>query len=649
MTGRSVARLLAAWLTLPAPGWACPIESIGPPTRRTVLTIHWGQAEFPATPVVNTVIREALTSPSRPPVDYFAEYLESDRLPAREVSLALRDYIRRKYCCRHIDVVIAIADPALQFVMDYRDDLFGDAPIVYSGVGIAETIGPHIGRALTGVMRGVAYAETLNLALELHPSTERVFVVAHGHDKQTDESVRTALHDFSTRVNLTYIEEETLPRLLDAIKGVPHGSLVLYIWHAQPDLGLDMYDVARLVVEAAPVPVYGTNEDYIGVGVVGGMVRGRRETATRLGHMARAILDGARPEDIPIENARLVPTFDWRQVRRWGIDPARLPAGSDIRFRVPTVWESYRSYIVGTFAVIAAQLLLIAGLLTQRAKTRRAEATVRTRETTLRTSYDRIRQLAGRLINAQEAARADIARDLHDDVCQQLVGVSIAVSSLKRSSGHIEDTNTQQVLSELERTALDSVEGIRRLSHELHPASLRLLGLAPALKAHCVEVEKRHDVQVSFDAADDLGTIQHDVAVCLFRIGQEALRNGAVHGDARRLAVSLARSGDRIELTVKDDGRGFDLDAVRRGGGGLGLVSMEERARVLGGDVTIVTLPQRGTTIRVRVPAGADVHSGAEDARADAAWPPQPLPESEQICRCESSDHPDRRRSQGHY
>ena len=91
--------------------------------------------------------------------------------------------------------------------------------------------------------------------------------------------------------------------------------------------------------------------------------------------------------------------------------------------------------------------------------------------------------------------------------------------------------------------------------------------------------------------------------VCLFRIAQEALRNAVVHGDAKRVAVSLARSGDHVELTVTDDGSGFDVEAVRRASSGLGLVSMEERARAVGADVEIVSGVRQGTTIRVRGPA----------------------------------------------
>jgi two-component system sensor histidine kinase UhpB len=150
------------------------------------------------------------------------------------------------------------------------------------------------------------------------------------------------------------------------------------------------------------------------------------------------------------------------------------------------------------------------------------------------------------------------------------------------------------------------VQGVRQMSHDLHPASLRLVGLAGALKAHCLEVEKRHDVQVWFDVASDLGAVPPDVALCLFRIAQEALRNGAVHGEARRLDVSLVRLDGDVELTITDNGRGFDLDVVRASGKGLGLVSMEERAHMVGGCVEITTGIDRGTTVYVRVPAVVD-------------------------------------------
>jgi signal transduction histidine kinase len=612
-----IALALAATLAMPAvvtDGWAQARSS------RTVLVVTWGPEEFPATPIVNAAIREALTEDSDLSIDFFTEYLESDLFPPEQASQALANYIREKYRGRRIDLVIAIADAALSFVLEYRADLFPGAPIVYSGLAPPPAASLHADGGLTAVLRGTPYRETLKLALTLHPSTEQVFVVARTQASQTLESLRAEFDDFSRHVKLTYIHDQTVPELLATLRTIPRRSLVLYAAYSTstPSTATDRQALVDQIGRAAPVPTYGTNEDFVGFGVVGGMLRSRRETAVRVGEMARQILNGTRPEDVPIEDARLVPIFDWRLIRRWGIDPSRLPPGSEIRYRVPSVWESYRTYIVSTLVVIAAQLLLIGGLLTQRARRRRAEETVRTREATLRTSYERIRQLAGRLINAQEAARAQIARDLHDDVCQQLVGVSMDVTRLERSSGRIQDRQAQRALSDLRQRALGVVEGVRRLSHDLHPASLQLVGLATALRSHCVEVEKRHDVQISFSACPDLTQPHPDVELCLFRIAQEALRNGAVHGQARRLEVAVARSSEHIELTVRDDGHGFDLEVVRQDGSGLGLVSMEERAHMIGGEVRIVTGIGRGTTVHVRVPASGERNSDNEHVHVRA-------------------------------
>lgn len=580
--------------------------SAQPVPHRTVLTIHSGAETFPSNPLLDAGIREALGSRSDLAIDDFAEYLEADLFPADRATLAFRDYLRTKYEGRRIDVVIAITGAGLQFALDHRDELFPGAPIVFGGLVSSEVIG-RAGGNLTGLRFGVAYAETLKLALALHPGTRRVFVVAQGPAEQI-ESVRAELRGV-TGVAFTYVNEPTLSRLLEIVRAIPPRSVILYIWHSQLEAGHVLYPdrIAPLIVRAAEVPVYGTSDLYLGSGVVGGVVRDTYESGTHLGEMAVKILAGTRPQDMPIEAARLVPVVDWRQVRRWGIDPSRLPAGTEVRFRTATAWETYRWYVIGTIAVIGAQLLLIAALLTQARRRRRAEHVVRWREATLRNSYEEIRKLNARLIHAQEAARAEIASELHDDVCQQLVAVTINVSDLKGSSGQLQDAPAQSALSKLYDSMRDMVNGVRRLSHDLHPATLRLVGLAAALRSHCIEVEEQHDVQVSFQTNHPLRDLHPDIALCLFRIAQEALRNGAVHGNARRLAVSITRSGDVVEMMVTDDGKGFDLVRVRHGGSGLGLVSMEERARAVGGNIQIASQPGRGTTIRVRVQAKVDV------------------------------------------
>ena len=121
------------------------------------------------------------------------------------------------------------------------------------------------------------------------------------------------------------------------------------------------------------MPIYSSLDTYIGKGVVGGMMRSDISIATRVGEVTLRILEGEKPEDIPVEAARISPIFDWRQVQRWGIDPSSLPVASVIMFREPSVWDRYGGYIISAVALLAVQSLLIVGLLYERRARQRAE------------------------------------------------------------------------------------------------------------------------------------------------------------------------------------------------------------------------------------------------------------------------------------
>ena len=602
-------------------GAVCPAVWAQTAPPRTVLIIHWGAEAFPGNETFDAAVRSALRSDGESPVNYYAEYLETEEFTSDTALTSLSEYIRRKFKGRHIDLVLANATAALQFALRYRDDLFPGVPIAFASGEIPEVTGGHRPPGVAGIVRTFAVGETLDLAMRLHPSIKRAFVIAQAPSVSGyDDRIQSNLARYGNRLELIRIEEPTVSALLDRIRAIPPDSVILYNRYTPKDGPREMYpdEVAQLVAAAAPVPVYGVTEQYVGTGVVGGMLRSSKLSGTRLGEIARSILDGMPPDRIPIGTAPLVPMFDWRQIERWGIDASKLPPQSIIQFKSPTAWEAYRWYIIGALIVFAAQLMLITALLTQRAKRRSAEGTIRTREASLQTSYERIRQLAGRLINAQEAARATIAQDLHDDVCQRLAMVSLAVDSLKKSAGDVREPATQRAFTELARETRSTVDSLRRLSHELHPATLRILGLAHALQSHCAEVERRHNVRIAFAADDDLHDMRPDVAISFFRIAQESLRNGIVHGEAQAFAVSLANSGNCVQMTVTDDGHGFDLEAVRRAGIGLGLVSIEERAHVVGGKVHIVTGVRQGTTIRVTGPAAPDSSTDASpDARGE--------------------------------
>jgi signal transduction histidine kinase len=250
--------------------------------------------------------------------------------------------------------------------------------------------------------------------------------------------------------------------------------------------------------------------------------------------------------------------------------------------------------LVNVITAVAAQLDLVM-------ERKRAEQRLRENEAALRSSYARIRDLAGQLITAQEAERARIARELHDDVNQQLAGVSIALSHVKRRLHDGGNATVEEELTRLQQRTIALADVIRGLSHALHPGVLQHAGLVAALEAHCAEVRSQHAILITLSVAAGLDAIPQDIALCLYRVTQEALRNVAAHAGACQVHVALSATADGLELSIIDDGPGFDLAAAQRRGG-LGLISLDERVRLFGGNVQITTQPQRGTEVRVRVP-----------------------------------------------
>jgi two-component system sensor histidine kinase UhpB len=214
---------------------------------------------------------------------------------------------------------------------------------------------------------------------------------------------------------------------------------------------------------------------------------------------------------------------------------------------------------------------------------------------------EQVRDLAGQLITAQEAERARIARELHDDIGQRIAAFSISISSLKRQAV-IQTTGKGCARKSLPaRRTIDLSECVRHLSHDLHPATLQHAGIASVLRATAKSLAARQ--RGGGERRPGARRDRCDVALCLFRVTQEALQNIARHASARHVQVSLTRSATNVELSIADDGAGFDPERAHLAGGGLGLQSIRERVRMARGRLMIDSAPGRGTTVWVSVAA----------------------------------------------
>jgi signal transduction histidine kinase len=218
----------------------------------------------------------------------------------------------------------------------------------------------------------------------------------------------------------------------------------------------------------------------------------------------------------------------------------------------------------------------------------------------LHQSHNHIRKLLGRVIDVQEGERRRISRELHDDLNQKIATLSVSISRLKRKLP-MQDGELVDELDRLRETANGLTNEVRRLSHQLHPAVLEHLGLVTALESYIASFNDEEQIKVQFTAEVGDERIPFQTSICLYRVAVESLRNVARHSGAASAAVLLKRVKEGWELRVSDPGKGFDVETFRLGGG-LGLISVEERLRLLEGLCEVRSAPGQGTTLIARVP-----------------------------------------------
>jgi PAS domain S-box-containing protein len=217
--------------------------------------------------------------------------------------------------------------------------------------------------------------------------------------------------------------------------------------------------------------------------------------------------------------------------------------------------------------------------------------------------------MSRKLIEAQEEERSRIGRELHDDIGQRLALLALQLEQLHEDTLTLPEVRNR--MGEFQKQISEIATDIQSLSHELHSAKLQYLGIAAAMRGFCQELAEQQRMEIDFKAHDLPSPLSPDISLCLFRVLQEALHNSAKHSGVRHFEVRLWGTSEKIHLTVKDSGAGFDREAAKESRG-LGLISMEERLKLVKGTLSIDSQPKHGTTIHARVP----LSSGGDCMRA---------------------------------
>src|SRR5918994_3151848 len=355
-------------------------------------------------------------------VSRYSEHLDAARLvdDARYQS-AVTDFLRIKYANQRFDLIIAMHEMVLDFLGTARDELFPGTPVVF----FTDTFSRQRIPNSTGVIAETNLAASIALAATLQPAITRVYVVtgAHERDKVFERRARAQLRSFESRLQITYLSGLPTPELKRRLSRLPDHSIVYYLLVNRDGAGAYFHPLEYLqdIAPVANAPIYSWVDSTMDYGVIGGSLKSQEKQTEGVAELAFRVLRGERPDSIATMSPDLhVNQVDWRQLRRWGIAESRVPAGTLVMFKAPTAWERYKVYIFVALTLVVSETALITVLLVQRRRRRQAEQQVLASQAKLQTSYGRIRSLVSRLLHAQEATRGHIARELHDDVSQQL-------------------------------------------------------------------------------------------------------------------------------------------------------------------------------------------------------------------------------------
>jgi PAS domain S-box-containing protein len=228
-----------------------------------------------------------------------------------------------------------------------------------------------------------------------------------------------------------------------------------------------------------------------------------------------------------------------------------------------------------------------------------------------------LEKVSGQLIEAQEQERSRIARELHDDICQRLALLSMGIDQANMVSDQ-SSANMKENLREIGQLCNEIANDVQGLSHQLHSSVLDYLGLAMAIGSLCEELSRQYDITIKFTHRNVRKHLPKDISLCLFRITQEALHNAVKYSGVTKFSVDLSESADTIQLLVADQGAGFDVEEAMKKGG-LGLVSMQERAHLVRGTISVESKPGEGTKILAVVPLASTKFPA--EAQPDALAP----------------------------
>lgn len=592
---------------------AVPLRAADQEAR--VVTLYGVDPYLPPFLTMDKAMRDTIASGNAQPVTFFSESLDTQRFAMEALEPEIADLLARKYKALPVRVVVAVSRTALDFFERYGGQIWPGARVVYVGFLGYELKPSALPPGASAVVSILDAAGTIDIARRLQPGAHHVVVIngVSEVDRTAEQQARDSLATQDKSVTVEYLSGLPLRELVDRLAAEPPDSIVIYLAQFRDRDGrpYEPLVVLRAVAKASRAPVYGAGETYIGLGAVAGSVSSYERKGRLAGEQVRRALMGGPPD--PSRLVLAAPNqcvADARALQRWSLDKRLLPRDCDIRFADVPLWRQYLWQIAVTLAIIAAQTVLIVGLLSQRRRRRRAEQAEASQRAAL--------THAARVATAGELTGA-IAHEINQPLGAILSNAD--AGDLLLDSGADRRAELRAILADIRRDDLRASAVIRRLreligKHEIARQEIDLNDVVNDLEPVMRAEAKRRGVTLEIRRAPEPLAIIGDniqvqqVLINLVLNAMEAVADGP--DDRRTVVVSLEKAAGRGVLAVRDRGPGIAPEhgaklfesffSTKRGGMGLGLSITRTIVEAHGGRIWFETDAREGTVFRVDLP-----------------------------------------------
>lgn len=595
---------------------AAPLAPADPAPKRILILYDEDKDSLPGLARVDRSLRESFRSRMGNGIEITSESLALARFEHAGYDALVEEFYRRKYAASPPDLIVAVLEPSLDFLLRHAGSLFIGTPIVFSGVDASTIKDKALPDNVTGVLVKRTFSPTLELVLRLQPQTRNVFVVGGDStfDRYLEGLVRRDLERFEGRVGITYLFGLSMDPLLARLSRLPDRSVILYTTVFTDATGRRFvpHEVAASIAAAANAPVYVFLDQFVGLGVVGGNVYSFDTHETYVADMGARILGGASPASLPIrEAAAQVDMFDARQLRRWKLDEGKLPPGSIVRFQEQSAWELYRWYIVGAISVVLLQGALIAGLLGARMRQRRAEREAVQERDTL-AHVQRITTLG------------DLSSSLAHEITQPIAAIQLNADAAMRSIGSgraVDTSDVQEALTDIKVSADHAalvITQLRTLSRKerIEPVALDVKSLIGDVVRllHSELLSERIELRTVY--GKDVPLVLGD-PVQLEQVLLNVLKNACEAIGARETgprSIRIETRQDRpgyVTIEVADSGIGVEVGELERifehfvstkpEGLGMGLAISRSIVKAHGGTIFATSDVDRGLMMHIEL------------------------------------------------